>query len=289
MTTTTRDILVMGLPEAGKTTFIAALWHTVSSKEVDAILQMEYLQPSRDHLNEIAKRWRECVAVQRTIQGKERSVTMNLRTSDGARRFQVTLPDTSGEAFQRIFENRKWAASFEGLVNRSDALMFFVHPNSLVSPVRIDNVVEELVSIADGINVAGVEPPSGMPEQAVHWEASRAAAQSKILDLLQLVVQAKGSRPLKIVIVVSAWDLAENENLQPDNWIEKHAPLVWQFLNAHNKTRPFCVFGVSAQGRDYGNHAEMLRDYIKPSERISVMQGDRRSSDITAPVLWAVE
>jgi GTPase SAR1 family protein len=85
MTTETREILVMGLPEAGKTTFIAALWHVISTKEIPSELQMAELQPSRDHLNSISKRWRECVAVERTIQGKDRKVTMNLQTADGAR------------------------------------------------------------------------------------------------------------------------------------------------------------------------------------------------------------
>src|ERR1700733_9911022 len=107
-----REFLLTGLPAAGKTTFIAALWHVVSSKEIPTELQLGELQPSRDHLNDISKRWRECSTVRRTILGRERNVTMNLETLDRKRSFRLTLPDTSGEAFQRIFETRRWSVSF---------------------------------------------------------------------------------------------------------------------------------------------------------------------------------
>jgi len=284
-----REILVMGLPEAGKTTFIAALWHVVSSKEVPSELQMRELQPSRDYLNEISKRWRECAPVGRTILGKERSVTMNLETLDRTRSFRVTLPDTSGEAFQRIFENRRWSASFGATVERSVALMFFVHPNALVAPHRIDDGVEEAVRVMEPIGghlenaslVAGTEDP-------VPWEPNRASPQAKILDLLQLVIRAKGARPLKIVMVISAWDLVKGEKLSPEKWLEKRAPLVWQFLNAHKENRSYAVFGISAQGDDYAKHASELREFIKPSERISVVWDRETTNDITKPLLWAV-
>jgi hypothetical protein len=284
-----REILVMGLPEAGKTTFIAALWHVVSSKELPSELQIQELQPSRDYLNEISKKWRECAAVGRTILGKERSVTMNLETLDRTRSFRITLPDTSGEAFQRIFENRRWSASFGTTVERSVALMFFVHPDALVAPHRIDDGVEEAVRVMEpvGGNLEA-EDSVAVTEEPAPWEPSRASPQAKILDLLQLVIRAKGDRPLKIVMVISAWDLVKGEKLTPQKWLEKRAPLVWQFLDAHKEKRPYAVFGISAQGNDYAEHASELREFIKPSERISVVTESETTTDITKPLLWAV-
>jgi Double-GTPase 1 len=285
-----REILIMGLPSAGKTTFIAALWHVISSKEIPTQLQMGELQPSRDHLNDIAKQWRECTPMRRTIMGKERNVTMNLETLDRKRSFRLTLPDTSGEAFQRIFENRRWSASFGSAVDRSVALMFFVHPDAVVAPQQINDGVEEAVEIMEGASgndaAAGLEKET---EQVQPWEPKRAAPQSKVLDLLQLVARARNTRPLRIIVVISAWDLVKSEKKTPEKWLEKRAPLVWQFLIANKATRPFSVFGISAQGADYREHAVELRERIKPSERISVVSEQETSNDITKPVLWAVE
>lgn len=286
MSTETREVLVMGLPEAGKTTFIAALWHVVSAKEVESELQMADLQPSREHLNVISKKWRECSPVGRTILGKDRNVTMNLQTRDGSKEFRLTLPDTSGEEFTRIFENRRWTASFGKAVETSDAVMFFIHPDSLVVPHRIDDGVEDAVQKME----AAVNPAEGngaANQEFSPWEVSRAAPQAKVLDLLQLVTRAKSIPSFKIVIVVSAWDLVAGEQLSPEEWLRKRAPLVWQFLSSNKERRPYSIYGVSAQGDDYAQ-VEKLREFIKPSERIVVASGQQASSDITRPLMWAL-
>ena len=251
MTASAREILVMGLPKAGKTTFIAALWHVISTKEISSELQMAELQPSRDHLNAISKRWRECVAVERTIQGKDRKVTLNLQTADGSKVFRLTLPDTSGEVFTRIFENRKWTASFGTTVESSDALMFFLHPDSLIVPQRIDDGVEEAVHVMEAVKPAEQEASAQPIPKSVPWDANRASPQAKIFDLLQLVIRARKNRSFRIVIVISAWDLVKHKRLSPEKWLAEKAPLVWQFLNANKEKRPYVVYGISAQGDDY--------------------------------------
>lgn len=277
----------MGLPKAGKTTFIAALWHVLSTKEISSELQMAELQPSRDHLNAISKKWRECVAVERTIHGKDRRATLNLQTADGAKVFRLTLPDTSGEVFTRIFENRRWAASFGETVDSSDALIFFLHPDSLVVPQRIDDGVEEAVRVMETVE-STAQGTSQKTSNFVPWEANRASPQAKILDLLQLVIRARKGRAPRIVLIVSAWDLLKNNRISPDKWLAEKAPLVWQFLNANKEKRPYNVFGISAQGDDY-SQANMLREFIKPSERIRVVSEQQSSSDITKPLVWALE
>jgi Double-GTPase 1 len=168
--------------------------------------------------------------------------------------------------------------------------MFFVHPDALVAPQRIDDGVEEAVGIMEGISDAVENQGSTQPtEQPPPWEAHRASAQSKILDLLQLVIRARKARPLRIVMVISAWDLVKGKKLSPEKWLENKAPLVWQFLDANKETRPYFVYGISAQGDDYGQHADKLREFIKPSERISVVSEEQTSNDITKPLLWAIE
>jgi hypothetical protein len=173
-------------------------------------------------------------------------------------------------------------------VERSDALMFFIHPDSLVAPQRIDDGVDEAVRVMEAAEFAEGAGSTQPRQEFIPWEASRASTQAKILDLLQLVIRAKKKRTFPIVVVISAWDLVKNKKLAPDKCLETTAPLVWQFLNANKGKRPYSVYGISAQGADYA-HADELRDFIKPSERIVVVSEQQSSSDITKSLLWALE
>jgi stage III sporulation protein SpoIIIAA len=49
--------LIIGLPETGKTTFLAALWHVVTSEEVNESLRLERLHGDSKYLNEISAKW----------------------------------------------------------------------------------------------------------------------------------------------------------------------------------------------------------------------------------------
>ena len=67
-------VLVIGLPRAGKTTYLAAFWHLLLSEEVADALQMAELQPSREHLNNITALWRQWKKIARTALPKEREI-----------------------------------------------------------------------------------------------------------------------------------------------------------------------------------------------------------------------
>ena len=59
--------LLIGLPETGKTTFLAALWQVVESDEVPGALRLEKLHGDREHLNKIRADWLCCSPMGRTI------------------------------------------------------------------------------------------------------------------------------------------------------------------------------------------------------------------------------
>jgi hypothetical protein len=277
-------LLVAGLPGAGKTTFIAALWHVTSSEEVKGSLVIDTLQPARDHLNQIAKLWRECETLPRTTLAKERTVTLNLRDEESGAVYEVTLPDSSGEAFRRAFELRRWSSSLEALAKDADSMLFFIHPESLEKPARLDGNVEEMVDILEPHEAesADVTPPVAIP-----WKPALASTASKIVDLIQFVLRARGGSRLRICFVISAWDLVRKEGLNPRAWIGNRAPLLSQFLDANNVMIDYAVFGVSAQGGDL-KQADALREYIRPSERIEVVTDGTTSNDITQPLRWAL-
>lgn len=59
--------LMIGLPQTGKTTFLAALWHVVKNlHEVPGALSLKKLQGDQEHLNRICDNWLEFKQVART-------------------------------------------------------------------------------------------------------------------------------------------------------------------------------------------------------------------------------
>lgn len=278
-------MLILGLPSAGKTTFIAALWHVVSSGEVAEALVLDKLQPDRSHLNGIAKLWRECKELPRTTLDRERTITLNLRDPKSGSTHTISLPDASGEGFRRIFESRKWSPEFAQLVSDADSLLFFIHPSSLTGVYRIDEDIEHMARTVNPKLQCDPEQSGGNIKP---WEPNLAAQQAKFVDLIQLIQSARDMRGLRMGIIISAWDMIKPQNLQPHEWLRKQTPLLFQYLESHRVEFPYQIFGVSAQG-DELIHAETLREIVQPSERTEVVFEGKSSHDITSPIRWILQ
>jgi GTPase SAR1 family protein len=299
-------ILVIGLPGAGKTTFIAALWHLLSTERIEGALTLGELQPDRAHLNGIAKLWRECKKIPRTTLPKERTVTLNVQVPEVHALHQISFPDASGEGIRRIFENRKWSPEFANLVEEANSLLFFIHPSSLVGAHRIDEDLEQMAETVDlpqsdvkleddgtGVQTSDNQASAKLQDKPERpsvkpWATALAAPQAKLVDLLQIVHAARGNNGLRTSIIISAWDLAKLEKLHPQQWVEKRAPLLYQYLESGRTTFPYEIFGVSAQGGDLTS-CDSLRNMVQPSERIEVAYGKNSSHDITKPLRWILE
>ena len=115
--------LLVGLPESGKTTFVAALWHVIASREVEGALALEILDAPTDHLNELRGRWLRFEETFRTSSNAEKIATIKIRAGEGNTTTDIVIPDLAGESIQRGLVERKWAASF--LQNSCVALLAY--------------------------------------------------------------------------------------------------------------------------------------------------------------------
>jgi GTPase SAR1 family protein len=314
-------VLVIGLPRAGKTTFLAAFWHLLLSQEVANSLELTELQPSRDHLNAITTLWRQWRPLPRTTLPKERVVTINLRIPRDTDQFVLTVPDASGEAFRRIFETRRCSSDFEALASDAEAVLLFVHPAQAIPPQIIDVEVDRLSDIIDsafpalptenkrnaGTQTEGAERAETMgrdtqkaevedensqkneaPASGVlKWNPKYAAYQAKLVDLLQVSRNFRGTRPLRLAVIISAWDLCEPEGLAPQDWLKERLSLLYQYLHANEDICAFDVFGVSAQGAALSAPGA-LAETMRASDRITVVNQGKRSNDLTLPIRYAV-
>ena len=282
---TVHDIVVLGLPGSGKTTFLAALWHLLTSDEVKTQLNLASLKAGESaHLNEIAALWRRAKVQERTLHAGDRTVTMSLRNG-AASEFQLSFPDLAGESFQRMWEARECAPEVAASL-RSANVLLFIHADKIKAPGWIADDTEDVEAL-------GGLP--GEPGKPVPWNARMAPTQVKLVDLLQsLQAPPLETGARRVAIVLSAWDKALGAGMSPDDYLTAHLPLLRQYLShGLEKSWTVRVFGVSAQGGVYDEtgkppreDAQRIREMDVPSERITVVSAEGQSHDLTEPLQW---
>ena len=282
-----QSVVVLGLPGSGKTTFLAALWHLVTERDIDTKLNFGGLQAGESaHLNAIATRWRDAVVQERTAISGNRWVSMNLVDAD-AKRIRMTFPDVPGEAYQRMWEARDCEKRVaEGL--QATGVLLFIHSDTIRQPRWV--VDEAQLSHAIGVEM---EPEVGM----VHWRPDLAPTQVQLVDILQMLqCTPLDVGPRRLAVMLSAWDKVSEEGVCPEEFFDTRLPLLGQHLRQPSNHWTTRIYGVSAQGGDYDRAngeeaqaaAETLRNLGTASERILLVDGDSVDHDLTEPIAWLV-
>jgi hypothetical protein len=240
-------------------------------------------------LNRIREQWLNCQELERTKIPAEKLVSFRLRDRTTSEVVEVTLPDLSGETFRLQWEHRQWTSEFDMLASESGGVLLFVHPRTVIEPVRIDAGLDAMIAAVSPDGPA--ETASGAQvvssSQGINpWSASETPTQVKLVEILQFLKARSFERTaLPVAVVVSAWDLIKNGST-PAGWVQQRLPLLDQFLRANSDSIPFEVYGISAQGGELAQ-PEKLRKHNKASDRIIVTRPDEKTShDITAPLKW---
>ena len=73
------SLLVVGMPNSGKSTFIAALRHLLVADEVPIDLCLAELSESESHLNRLENSWLDCEVIERTKPATEGWVELKVQ------------------------------------------------------------------------------------------------------------------------------------------------------------------------------------------------------------------
>lgn len=276
--TASTTYLVAGLPKAGKTTFLAALWQGLESGEIPGSLRLGSIaQHEQTYLNRIRDSWLKCEELQRTTMADEQAATVPFLAQDGQTEALV-FPDLSGESFQNQWATRQWTREFAELADQCRGCLLFVNPEH----------VRGAHSLADA-HYANPAAAAG-DDSATPWEPSIAPTQVVLVDLLQaLARRASTNGVLRLALVVSAWDIVKCEQFTPDAWIARRLPLLSQYLAANGESLQLRIFGISALGGRLHSDRDRLLQFTIPSDRVEVICDAHSSADITWPVRWLLE
>ena len=282
-----KSVVVLGLPGSGKTTFLAALWHIVTERDIVTELKFGGLKTGDSaYLNKIAKRWRDAIVQERTAISGNQWVSMNLVDSNDDI-FRMTFPDVPGEAYQRMWEARDCEQEIaEGL--QAVGVLLFIHSDTIVQPHW---VVDE----AQLSNEMGVEME--FEGREVDWQPALAPTQVQLVDILQMLQCGPlYVGPRRVAVMLSAWDKVAGEGMCPEAFLNTRLPLLAQHLQQISNGWTMRVYGISAQGGDYDDasgevaqaSADALKNLETASERINLVDGRSVGHDLTEPIAWLV-
>jgi hypothetical protein len=280
-----RSVVIIGLPESGKSTFLGALWHLMTEGDKDTVLRLESLgHGDRNHLNALASRWRDAKVQDRTSTAGNRLVVMNLANQAGVS-LRVTFPDTAGEAYQHMWEERECDPDVAETLRGGNVLLF-IHSDTLQAPMWV-------------VDDAALSKRMGLPHvenEGVPWHPRLAPTQVQVVELLQFLrAGALDTGPRRLAIMLSAWDKAAPEGLSPAAFLEAKLPLLAQYLRRTASGWTSRIYGLSAQGGDYDPieagadkkpQAEELRNLDRPSTRIRLLGDAPETHDLTEPLAW---
>jgi hypothetical protein len=287
-----QTVVAIGLQQTGKTTFLAAFWDIIGSGEVVGSLQLEKTYGDMTYLNEIRAAWADYLKITRTGPASDKSVTMQLRNTRASADGQLVWSDMLGESFERQWTDRAWADSYGKVVEEAAGAMLFLHPlRTFESPLIIQS--QKLLKRLEVESEQATEgEPGERTKHLIKFDARKVPTQVQIVEMLQfLTARRKSCATFKLAVVISAWDLVEKSlRVTPNQWLQERLPLLSQYLWSNDDRYESAVFGVSAQGCDYGHGEEeqFRKKYRRSSDRIKVVHGDEASNDITAPVRFAL-
>lgn len=287
------SVIAIGLPRAGKTTFIAALGYILQYNEIPTALQLDRLSEDMRYLKPLIDDWLSCKALAPT-EAAMHKLSFHLKKQSRPVG-EIIFPDISGETFERHWAIREWATDFAELAKSAEGLLLFIHPNHVQKPYSIADVAkiarvaeadDNTAQSEDGSTSAHTNEQLGEP-----WDRNKAAPQVKLVDFLQMIERNTEQKlPLRLGVIISAWDevLGRSKLAQPGSWFNTAMPLLSQFLTTNPETFQTRIYGVSAQGGDIEKDSSKLKELCDPSKRVIVIGESCPEHDLTEPLRWVL-
>lgn len=281
--TSTKSCFIVGLPSAGKTSFLAALAYSLVQRETPTRLCWQQFSGNQQYLAKLAETWCAGSQVPRTMPDtQQESLHLDLIDADGGA-YDVTFPDLSGETFQAQYMDREIRQLLAEIVQNSDSFLLFLNPEKIVEPALIADLPSGTRHSKDTENVEG----TGLRKRDPLYDDATAA---QLVVLLQDFLSLRRGQRLPLGVVVSAWDIIKDDYKFPQDFVKQRLSLLWQYLVSNSDVLFTRYYGVSAQGgrlqslEEAERLVEQFEDY--PLHRILVVnESGEVSHDITIP-LW---
>lgn len=269
------EALFVGLPQTGKTTYLALAYATIID-DYDCGVHLDAHDDDLAYLNRILGTLQEYRPASHTEVGGTDELNLLLRF-DASGTARISVPDLSGETWQGVHVDRVWERELAEMVTRCTGFVLFTN----VVDHKAVQTVTELRASAEALGATDWDP------NAQHSrDVPEAPTQLALVDLLQALRREHKTR-FRVSVVLSAYDGADPPGISPTDWIDANLPLLAQYLEANADAIDSRPFGVSGQGGPYPpGDAELAMPLL---ERAFVLGPDGTRAPLLAPLLWALD
>jgi hypothetical protein len=268
----TRSVVFVGLPAAGKTTYLTFLYQCIYHSHASSLVLNDFAD-DRTYLHEMGKNLFLCTPMPRTVMGTPSVTRLSVTASDDAG-VELRMPDYSGESWSAVLRERHWPPPLWGEIDDTDGVVFFININGFPDDPSLQTARISAETL--GWQQADADSESSEADVAE-------PSQVTVVDLMQAIREVK-PQLRRASLVLSAFDT--ETMVAPAAWVKMNAPLLQQYIRANKTEFDIQIFGVSAQGGDYG--AIKGPGLPAPHERGWVRDAHGESVNSDAPVVWAL-
>lgn len=262
-----RRVMLLGLPETGKSTFIGTLWHFVEEPSIEYVREAS-LPGERKHAQELAEHVRELIEITRTLHDADGRFEVPVEFP-GSGTVTLVIPDHSGEQLETLVQRRVWPDLLREELARASAVILFVHPRGIKPPLEL--------------HLLPGDAPGG---DTLEYKNPEACTAAQLIDGLEEVLEAMRDRwPVRVAVVISAFDLAGADT--PEQWLDLRVPAIASMLRHDPERVQSAVFGVCAQG-GAREDAESVLKKGDLHERAWAQSADGTPVPFSEPVRWAL-
>lgn len=228
------QILLIGKPHSGKTTFIGQLFARVEANNSSMKLYkaIENLTP----IIEATKALANGDEVKTTPSDKSTIISLPLQY--GAEKIDLDCPDYGGEQVNFIIENREVDSKWADSIKQSGNWILFIKLSDLTSHYDLSNktIKPEVLENGNGSS----------DEYSI-------SDQSFFIELLQIFLHSKGqdshfrNSTTKLTVVLTCWDELVTV-ATPKEELRKSLPLLLNFIETNWTENKVIILGLSSQG-----------------------------------------
>jgi len=262
--------LIAGLPEAGKTTYIAALWAIEKDGNTNHALSCCAYPKDTKYLDELKTKWLSVEKVARTLSDMPQNIELELKSLNNENTLKLVIPDFKGEAFRNILSNN-CSTELKNWCTKSSSIFFFING---LKPEFMQEEIDDYTK--ETINDSSISIPSMKPENI----------SLIVQNILVLKYLNESIGDCKLVVGISAWDENQDSTISAENWLKKNHPLLYNFVDNHFSNVRY--YGISAQGAEYTESVkDELVEKTEAKKRAYVYSKDI-SYDITEPLEYLI-
>lgn len=269
-----KTCLIAGLPNTGKTTYIAALWYVIRhAKGGEALRASDELPNDVAYLNEITKCWLEYSSMDRSNVDIPNNIVLNLIKGD--EELKLAIPDFKGETIRNIILDIP-STELSEWFGKSTNLLYFIYQAG-------HNTLFDQVGDEPKGNTTGENLPEFKVEHMCYDSLNM-----MILKYLKTHMNIEN-----LVLCISAWDEKKSDDDTPESYLKREAPAFFHFLKY--QFPDIKIYGISAQGAKYEYDDENKKlpkaEFVKKMKaktaagiRAYVNDDGKEDNDITLPL-----